>query len=139
MNFTLTESVVAATTCTGELTVAPFVGEHMFTDGEVGPPLHGVGDGVGVGLGLGVGVGLGLGVGVGVGVGLGVGLGVGVGVGVGLGEGLAPLLTTMLSVCLKITPALSFACTVSRCVPAVMATCAVIALPLWVTLAEPST
>ena len=43
------------------------------------------------------------------------GLGVGVGVGVGVGLGDPP--TFMEMVCLKMVPALSFACTVRVCVP----------------------
>ena len=101
----------------------------MFTDGDVGPAVQ-----VGAGEGLGDGVG----VGVGVGVGLGDGDGVGVGVGVGLGPG-APVLTVIFSVCLKTFPAASFACTVKRCVPAAMVTCASIMPPFFVSTADPST
>ena len=81
MKETATESRVTACTWTGELTVAPFSGEQIVTDGEVAPGLHVPG------------------------------VGVGVGVGVGLGDAV-PTLIEML--CLKITPALSFACTVRR-------------------------
>lgn len=106
----------------------------MVTDGEVGPGLHA--PGVGVGVGEGVGLGVGVGVGVGDGVGDGVGLGVGVGVGVGGGEVLS---TVIEIVCLKMFPAASFACTVSRCAPADIGMEVFRVPPLWVTAALPST
>lgn len=51
----MTESCVAAWTCTGELTAAPFSGEQIVTEGDADPGLQapGVGEGVGVGVGLG--------------------------------------------------------------------------------------
>lgn len=83
----MTESCVAACTCTGELTVAPFSGEQIFTDGDVDPGLQTPG------------------------------LGVGVGVGVGDGDGLGDPPTFTEMVRLKIFPELSLAWTVRRCVP----------------------
>jgi hypothetical protein len=56
MKDTATESRVAATTCTGEVTVALLVGEHMVTEGEAGPAVHATGVGLGVGVGVGDGV-----------------------------------------------------------------------------------
>lgn len=46
MKDTATESRVAATTCTGELTVSLLAGEQMVTEGEAGPAVHEGGPGV---------------------------------------------------------------------------------------------
>lgn len=66
--------------------------------------------------------------------------GVGVGVGLGVGVGVGELLPTEIEiVCLKMFPAASFACTVSRCVPSAIGSDAFRVPPFWVTAAVPST
>src|SRR4051812_36436825 len=83
MRFTVVESVVPATTCTGEAKVAPGVGVQIVTVRLV---VFIVQEPVGGG-----------------------------------GGGGEPEPTVMLMVLLNTTPALSLACTVTRCAPAVIA------------------